>query len=80
MGKSAVENALKAGLKLMIGGQIIEGKQVILQHIQSESSAPKYSFYGHEFDEILSFFRHVWRVRIIKKCPSPVCPRGAEEV
>ena len=80
MGKSAVENALKAGLKLMIGGQIIEGKQVILQHLQSESSAPKYSFYGHEFDEILSFFRHVWRVRIIKKCPSPVCPRGAEEV
>lgn len=56
IGNSAVENALKAGLKLILSGQILEGKKVILQHIQSQSSAPKTSFYGHEYHKMLSFF------------------------
>ena len=56
IGNSSAEIAVKAGLTLMLSGQILEGKRVILQHIQSESSTPKMSFYGHEFDKILSYF------------------------
>ena len=79
IGNSEFEKVLKAGLRLMMSGNI-EGKVAILKHMQMASNVIESSFFGHEFDKTLSFLKHVWSIHVTKKCPSIHCPRTEDEV
>ena len=78
LGNSDVDNVLRTGMKLMLPGNLVEGRHVVLQHVSSRINLPSngniYDCYGNEHSLFLSIFKNISRVHVIQRCTSEHCP------
>ena len=78
IGSSPSELSLKAGIKMMLEGNLDQGKVVILDFVRSQLNFAmqngKYDCFGSERGQFLPVFRHIWKLSASKKCDSPHCP------
>ncbi len=65
---SQAEDSLKSDMKFMLTGDVVKGKSIILDYIQSIYPFKKieegrmYDCYGTEYGKFLLVFRHVWKL------------------
>lgn len=83
IGSSDSELVLKAALATMLKGNVVNGKKMMLDHIHSKIGLPKagkmLNCFGTEFALCLTFFHHVWKIKVNLRCNSPHCPNVATE-
>ena len=84
IGNSDSEDVLKTGMKLMLGGELVEGRNVILQHVNTKvkfrGNQHQYDCYGNEHSNFLSIFKNISKIIVVQQCTSHYCPMEREEV
>ena len=84
LGNTEPENALEAALKLMMNGNLDEGKTVMLQFAHSKINYHRtnnmYDCLGNEYNNFIVLFKDISKLHVTQQCPSPFCPLGQEKI
>lgn len=78
-GWSEAELALRASIDVMMKGDLIDGKTLLLDYINSVvvyEVCNQYNCFGSEYGMCLQVFHQVWKLNLSLKCDSKHCPKA----